>query len=173
MSSSNPFDGIFEAYTSLTSRLLAFTLFLLCTLSVISLYCNTDGPFELIAKGLENYIDSADAIPLLKTLATFLLNIINIVLKYKPSSYYFGLLLVTVIVFNSFSVILSAFFIFLFLQYSTKTSVVSAYIITQLFYIYNYITYGWQRVLLITIAVVVYFIGVNEFLKMMNYSSIH
>nr|WQM60663.1 MAG: ORF4 protein [Riboviria sp.] len=129
--------AISKAYSILTSNPTALILFLVSSLSIIAESNNQEGPFELMAKVLKQYISDTNHPAFLITLASMLLALVNAVIRFKNPIFLTMMILTIPLSYPFRSTNVTVILLLAFCLLSTNSTIVSALIIQAVFVYYS------------------------------------
>nr|WQM60668.1 MAG: ORF4 protein [Riboviria sp.] len=129
--------AISNAYSKLTSNPTALILFLISTLSIIAEYNKQEGPFEIMSAVLKHYVDNKTHPAFLISIASLLLGIVNLVIKFKNPIFLTMLILTIPLSYPTRNTNVTFILLLLFCLLSSNSTVVSALIIQAVFVYYS------------------------------------
>nr|QED42959.1 hypothetical protein [Entomophthora virgavirus A] len=141
------FESITHAYSQLTARPFAFSLFVFSTISLVAETNNQTGPFEILNNTLTVYINSKpQPNPIILVFATLLLGVVHFILAYKSKVFLFMTAAVIPAVNSSINPLLFIMLIF-YLSVSNHASW-ALFLIIQILYVYYFMEGGFNRIIL-------------------------
>lgn len=151
---SNVFTDIIDGYAKLASSPLALTLFIFALLAIVAESNQQNGPFEIFKTTLDKYIKDEKHPAFLRTIATIVDGIVNIIIKWKKYVFLVMMIVTIPLAYPERDTAFSVVFLFLYVGFSSHSQFI-LFCIIQLTYIYYSLSdFVWKVIDFIIIVII-------------------